>query len=77
MHPTITTELAIARHAELLRDAESHRRVRLARGAHAGSRPALATLTAAAVEIGHRLRRRASQLVAVGSPQQPTPAPCC
>ena len=40
MHPTIVTELAAARRADLLRDVESHRRARPGRAARPSSRQA-------------------------------------
>jgi hypothetical protein len=77
MHPTIATELAAARHAELLREAEHRRRVRVARDARPAGRPVLTTLTTAVTEAAQRLRRSAGELARLRAPEQSAVEPCC
>ncbi len=77
MHPTLATEVAAVRHAELLRAAELHRRARSVRTSSPTGRPMRAVLGTAVSGAGHQLRLRAAQLIALGSVRQSTPAPCC
>ena len=77
MHPTIATQLAAARHAELLRAAEQHRRARYARASSRAGRLTWAVLRVTVSGAGHQVRLRGGQLIAVGSLRQSTAAPCC
>ena len=76
MHPMIVTELAAARRADLLRDVESHRRARLARGARPNSRPAR-PLFPKVTTAGRLFRIRGGLLFGQRSRHQSAAEACC